>query len=93
LLSLREENLFVSDEYGPEALVLLSQRAKSLNAHDGSDARKLNNSFVERNSAIESRTGSYYTVPADRGRFYHIPDAKFDDERDDPRVRKVDATD
>jgi hypothetical protein len=34
LLSLREENLFVSDKYRPEALVFLRQRAKALYAHD-----------------------------------------------------------
>jgi len=93
LLSLRQENLFVSNEQGPEALVLVRQWAKLLYGHDRSNACEPNDSPVERNSAIEGGPGSYYPVPADCSRFNHIPIAELDDERDDSRVGKVNVTD
>ena len=93
LLGLREQNLLVPDEQRPEALVFVRQRTEPIDVHGRSDPCQLNNSFVERNSSIEGRPGSYCAVPADRGRFYHIPDAELDDQRDDPGVRKINATD
>jgi hypothetical protein len=93
LLRLREQNLFVTDQQGPEAFVFVGHRAKSLYVHDGSGACELNNSLVERHSAIERRSSPHNPISADDGRFHHSPDAEFDDERNNPRVRKIDAAD
>ncbi len=53
----------------------------------------MNDSFVQRDVAIEGSGGAEDTVAADHGRFDHLSAGKVHDQRDDAAMGKVDLRD
>ena len=93
LLRLREQDLLVTDEQRPECIELTDDLAQLIDVDGGGSARKLHDRLVERHLSIERRRDVQDAVAPDHRRLDHVADVELDDQRNDARMRKIDARD